>query len=48
MGYSETTCPQGYMGSTFYILIVMLLLHCEQVQNVIVFMFRSIPSGLLI
>lgn len=32
MGYAETTCPQGYMGATFYVLIVMLLLHCEQVM----------------
>ncbi|GAX77572.1 hypothetical protein CEUSTIGMA_g5016.t1 [Chlamydomonas eustigma] len=29
-GHNESTCPQGYLGATFYVLIVMLLLHCEQ------------------
>ncbi len=29
-GHDEGTCVAGYMGATFYVLIVMLLLHCEQ------------------
>ncbi len=32
-GHEEATCPQGYIGATFYVLIVMLLLHCEQVRQ---------------
>jgi hypothetical protein len=32
-GHDEDTCIEGYMGATFYVLIVMLLLHCEQVRK---------------